>query len=141
MLEQLVENEIQEKMQNGESFTAHDITRAVRANLDHFVEIEHKDVRVIVHDFMDSRATEYSNCIDASLRGRPIRYSPIVRMTVTVGKMSRDQCLALGRPLGGKAVASKTPPDVCNVCGASFVGKTWHSYIGHLSAHARANKS
>ena len=59
--------------------------------------------------------------------------------------MTRDQALALGRaigaPLGGRAVGSKTPPAVCPHpgCGRSMAGRTWHSYLGHLGLHGLAD--
>lgn len=53
--------------------------------------------------------------------------------------MTRDEALALGRPEGGKAVKTKTPPDTCPRCGRSMAGRTWHSYLGHLGLHGLAN--
>ncbi len=58
--------------------------------------------------------------------------------------LTRDQALARGRaigaPLGGRAVGSKTPPPVCRRCGRSMEGRTWHSYLGHLGLHGLADK-
>jgi hypothetical protein len=54
--------------------------------------------------------------------------------------MNRDQAFALGRSLGGKAVASKQPPDECPRCQKSMIGRSWHSYLGHLGLHGLADK-
>lgn len=45
----------------------------------------------------------------------------------------------LGAPLGGRAVANKTPPDECPRCGKSMEGRAWHSYLGHLGLHGFAD--
>lgn len=54
--------------------------------------------------------------------------------------MSRDEALALGRPLGGQAVKDKTPPEFCPRCGQSMKGRKWHSYLGHLGLHGLAER-
>jgi len=58
--------------------------------------------------------------------------------------MTRDEALALGgkigAPFGGKAVASKQPPDVCPRCGKSMRGRRWHAYLGHLGLHGLADR-
>lgn len=57
--------------------------------------------------------------------------------------MTRAQALAKGRqigaPLGGRAVASKQPPESCPRCGQSMAGRSWHSYLGHLGLHGLAD--
>ena len=59
-------------------------------------------------------------------------------------KMTRAEALARGRtigaPAGGKAVAAKTPPDVCPRCGKSMMGRSWMSYLGHLGLHKLADR-
>ncbi len=52
--------------------------------------------------------------------------------------MTKDEALALGRPLGGRAVKDKIPPDTCYLCGKSMAGRPWHSYLGHLGLHGYA---
>jgi len=60
-------------------------------------------------------------------------------------KLTRDQALAQGRaigaPLGGRAVGSKTPPPTCPHprCELSMQGRSWHSYLGHLGLHGLAD--
>lgn len=58
--------------------------------------------------------------------------------------MTRQEALALGRPLGasagGKAVKDKLPPATCPRCGKSMAGRTWHSYLGHLGLHSTADR-
>ena len=39
---------------------------------------------------------------------------------------------------GGKAVALKPAPEVCEVCGKSMKGRSWHSYLGHKGLHGFA---
>jgi hypothetical protein len=46
----------------------------------------------------------------------------------------------IGAPLGGKAVASKAPPDECPRCGRSMKDRVWHSYLGHLGLHGLADR-
>lgn len=57
--------------------------------------------------------------------------------------MTRGEALARGRKkgasLGGRAVKTKRPPDVCLRCGRSMAGRKWHSYLGHLGLHGLAN--
>ena len=57
--------------------------------------------------------------------------------TLTPNELARGR--RIGAPLGGKAVASKTPPSKCPRCGQSMVGRTWHSYLGHLGLHGLAD--
>lgn len=58
--------------------------------------------------------------------------------------MTRDEALALGRqqgaPLGGQAVKDKASPQTCLRCGQPTVGRTWHSYLGHLGLHGLADR-
>jgi len=42
--------------------------------------------------------------------------------------------------LGGKAVIAKSPPEKCPHCDASMLGRSWHSYLGHLGLHGLADK-
>ena len=42
--------------------------------------------------------------------------------------------------LGGKAVISKAPPEMCPRCKQSMQGRTYHSYLGHLGLHGLADK-
>ncbi len=57
--------------------------------------------------------------------------------------MTREEALSKGRQmgatLGGRAVKDKTPPDHCLRCGQSMIGRTWHSYLGHLGLHGLAD--
>ena len=46
--------------------------------------------------------------------------------------MTKQEALALGRPLGGLAVKGKAPPEKCPRCGKSMIGRSWLSYLGHL---------
>lgn len=45
-----------------------------------------------------------------------------------------------GAPRGGRAVATKQPPDVCPRCNESMTGRNWHSYLGHLGLHGVADR-
>ena len=42
--------------------------------------------------------------------------------------------------LGGQAVIGKSAPDVCPRCNAPMIGRSWHSYLGHLGLHGLADK-
>lgn len=42
--------------------------------------------------------------------------------------------------LGGKAVATKTPPAKCPKCNEEMTGRKWHSYLGHLGLHGLADR-
>jgi hypothetical protein len=42
--------------------------------------------------------------------------------------------------LGGQAVISKSAPAICPRCNASMVGRSWHSFLGHLGLHGLADK-
>ena len=42
--------------------------------------------------------------------------------------------------LGGQAVISKSAPAICPRCNASMIGRSWHSFLGHLGLHGLANK-
>jgi hypothetical protein len=53
--------------------------------------------------------------------------------------MTRDDALALGRPLGGQAVKDKIPPALCPRCDKPMAGRSWHSYLGHLGLHGLAD--
>lgn len=46
------------------------------------------------------------------------------------------------RRLGGLAVRSKTPPDVCPDCGRQIAeaGYTWHQWLGHRGLHGLADR-
>lgn len=39
---------------------------------------------------------------------------------------------------GGRAVASRKPPETCPKCGRTMAGRSWHSYLGHLGLHGLA---
>jgi len=53
--------------------------------------------------------------------------------------MTKQEALALGRPLGGLAVKGKTPPEKCPRCGKNMIGRSWLSYLGHLGLHRYAD--
>lgn len=56
--------------------------------------------------------------------------------------MTRDEALALGRPIGGKATAQKlAPPTTCpRGCGKTWkFGDSYMSYLGHLGLHKFAD--
>jgi len=141
--ERVVKIFIFQKILADESFTAHDITRALRSSIGPGAKIRHDDVRIMVHCLMDRdsdiAAQNYQRDLDRSLPGLPWRYSPseIVDLVDSQPKMTRDEALALGRPLGGKAIVDKKPPEKCPKCGADMSNKMWHEYLAHLSLHAR----
>jgi hypothetical protein len=62
----------------------------------------------------------------------------VTRHLLTPDELSRGR--KIGAPLGGKAVASKAPPDRCPRCGRSMAGRVWHSCLGHLGLHGLADK-
>ena len=54
--------------------------------------------------------------------------------------MTRSEAFRRGRRLGGLAVKDKIPPVVCPRCNQSMVGRSWHSYLGHLGLHGLADR-
>jgi hypothetical protein len=61
----------------------------------------------------------------------------VPRRFLTEEELARGR--KIGAPLGGKAVASKTPPDKCPRCDEPMTGRSWHSYLGHLGLHGLAD--
>ncbi len=62
----------------------------------------------------------------------------MTRHTLTPDELAKGR--HIGAPLGGKAVATKTPPDRCPRCGRSMKGRVWPSNLGHLGLHGLADK-
>jgi len=63
-------------MVEGDSFTAHDVTRALRAD-NPSLEIDHQVVRTEVRALLNSGEMPGYECApDATLPGRPLRYTP-----------------------------------------------------------------
>jgi hypothetical protein len=62
----------------------------------------------------------------------------MTRHVLTAEELAKGR--RIGAPLGGKAVATKTPPNRCPRCGRSMKGRVWHSYLGHLGLHGLADK-
>lgn len=61
----------------------------------------------------------------------------MARRYLTEDELARGR--AIGASSGGKAVATKKPPDTCPRCSESMAGRSWHSYLGHLGLHGLAD--